>query len=434
MTSNRFDTLRIHGGYDPNKNQYAASVPIYQNAAFALGTARRGEKIAAGTLSEAYSYSRVANPTVDVFEKRINLLSHGVGTVAVSSGMAAISDTIFNVAEGGGRIIVPKDIYGASLDEFDTFFPKFGIKADFVDDINNLAEVESKIKTDTKAIYAESVSNPTTSIADIEGLAKIAHQAEIPLIIDNTFCTPYLLNPFDFGADIVVYSSTKGINGHGNVISGLIVDGGQFDWNTAKFPQFQENEFTLKSEQFSENYSFANVFGKQAFIQRIRLKYLRLLGSVLDPFAAYLELLGLETISERLDKEVSTSLKIAKYLSQNPHVKKVYYSGLPESPQYKLAKKYLPKGIGSVLSFDLDGTFDQVRKLLDSVKVFLYLPNIGDSRSLIVNPLQITHREVPKDQRAANNLTNQLLRLSIGLEDSDDLIADLDQAIKKAFA
>ncbi|AKP67865.1 O-acetylhomoserine aminocarboxypropyltransferase/cysteine synthase family protein [Companilactobacillus ginsenosidimutans] len=433
MTENKFDTKRIHAGYDPAKHNYASSIPIYQNVAFALGDARRGEAVAAGTLPDTYSYSRVANPTVEVFEKRIAAISNAVGAVAVGSGMAAITYTILNTLEGGGRLIAPKDIYGASLDEFETFLPKYNIHTDFVDDINDVDELKRTIKPDTKAIFAESVANPSTAISDVEAIAEVAHEAGIPLIIDNTFCTPYLFNPIDFGADIVVYSSTKGINGHGNVVSGLVVDGGHFDWSNGKFPQFEENEFTIKSEQFPENYSFANVFGVEAFIQRIRLKYLRLFGAVLDPFAAYLELIGLETISERLDKEVSTGLKIAKFLKQNPHVKNVYYSGLPDSAQYNLAEKYFPKGIGSTFSFDLDGDLDNVRKLLDSVKVFLYLPNVGDSRSLIVNPVQVTHREVQEDKRAANHLTNQLLRLSIGLEDSDDLIADLDQAINHAF-
>ena len=433
MTKEKFDTLRIHGGYNPADHNYAASVPIYQNAAFALGSAERGEAVAAGTLPDSYSYSRVANPTVDVFEKRIAELHDAVGAVAVGSGMAAISYIILNVAENNGRNIAPKNFAGATLDEFQTLFPKFDIECDFVDNINDLDNVKATIKPDTKAIYVESVSNPTTEISDIEGLAKVAHQAGIPLIVDNTFSTPYLFNPIKFGADIVVYSSTKGINGHGNVIAGLVVDGGHFNWANGKFPQLDENEFTIKSKEFPTDYSFNNVFGKKAFIERIRLKYLRLFGAVLSPFDAYLELIGLETISERISKEVATATKIAKFLKKNPHVKRVYYSGLPGDAQEDLAKKYYPKGIGTVVSFDLDGDLANVRKLLNSVKVFLYLPNVGDSRSLIVNPVKVTHREVAPDKRKANHLTNQLIRLSIGLEDSDDLISDLGQAIESAF-
>ncbi len=433
MTEEKFDTLRIHGGYDPAQHHDSATVPIYQNVAFSLGSAERGEAVAQGTVPDAYMYSRVGNPTVGVLEKRLAALDGGTEAVAVGSGMAAITYTILNVAEGGGRIIAPYDIYGAALDEFETLFPKYGIHFDLVTDINDFDEVKSLIKADTKAIYVESVANPTTAIADIETLARIAHAAGIPLIVDNTFSTSYLFKPIQFGADLVVYSSTKGINGHGNVVSGVIVDGGRFDWNSSRFPQFLENEFILKSETHPDNYSYAAVYGRQAFIKRIRMKYLRLMGAVLGPFDAYLELIGLETISERLNKEVATSLKIARYLQTNPHVKAVYYTGLPDSPQYPLAKKYFPKGIGTVLSFELAGTAEQTKRVIDAVRLFLYLPNVGDSRSLIVNPIKITHREVPEERRAASHITDQLLRLSIGLEDSDDLIHDLDQAIASAF-
>lgn len=433
MTEEKFDTLRIHGGYDPAKHNNSATVPIYQNVAFALGSAERGEAVAQGNVPDAYMYSRVGNPTVGVLERRLAALDGGTEAVAVGSGMAAITYAILNVAEGGGRIIAPYDIYGAALDEFETLFPKYGINFDLVGNINDFDEVKSLIQPDTKAIYVESVANPTTEISDVEKLARIAHEAHIPLIVDNTFSTPYLFKPIQYGADIVVYSSTKGISGHGNVVSGVIIDGGHFDWENSQFPQFQENEFILKSAEHPENYSYTTVFKNQAFIKRIRMKYLRLMGAVLGPFDAYLELVGLETISERLDKEVATSLKIANYLEKNPHVKAVYYTGLPDSSQYSLAKKYFPKGIGTVLSFELNGTAEQTKKVVDAVKLFLYLPNVGDSRSLIVNPIKITHREVPEDRRAASHITDQLLRLSIGLEDSDDLISDLDQAIKTAF-
>ncbi|WP_281165782.1 O-acetylhomoserine aminocarboxypropyltransferase/cysteine synthase family protein [Liquorilactobacillus sicerae] len=420
--SNKFDTKKIHAGYVPEDHNYSATVPIYQNVAFDLDSTARTKKILAGELPGSYTYSRVANPTVDVFEKRINELDGGVGAVAVGSGMAAITDAVLNTAEGGGRIIAPLDIYGATLDEFRTLFPKFGIYTDFVENINNFDQVEKLIKPDTKAIYAESVSNPITNIADVEGLAKLAHSHNIPLIIDNTFPTPYLFNPIKHGADVVVYSSTKGINGHGNAVSGIVVDGGHFNWGQDKFPQFLEPEITLKQPGRKDT-SFAAVCGKAAFIQRLRTKYLRLFGAVLSPFDAYLELLGLETISERISKEVATSLKLAHFLERNTHVEKVYHSGLLNTDQKDLVKKYFPRGIGTIFSFKLKGTQENVNKLLDSVKVFTYLPNVGDNRSLIVNPSDVTHREVPKDELTKENVTFNLLRLSIGLEDADDLVA-----------
>lgn len=429
MSDDKFDTLRIHAGYEPKDHQYASSVPIYQTAAFGLGNTNTAEKIASGE-KKGFSYSRVGNPTVRVLEERIAALEGGVDAVAVGSGMAAISYAILNVAEGGGRIIAPTNIYGASLDEFRTLMPKFNINFDLYDDVNDFDRIQELIKFDTKAIYVESVANPSTEIADIERLAEVAHSNGIPLIVDNTFPTPYLFRPFEFGADIVVYSSTKGINGHGNVISGMIVDRGQFDWGNGKFPQFTEKEFILGNEGKGISKSFADKFGSTAFIARARMKYLRLFGSVLGPIDAYLVLNGLEIISERLTKEVASATQIAEYLKTNDHVEKVYYSGIDSNN--KLVGKYFPKGIGAILAFEFDGSEEQVFKLLNAVKVFTYLPNVGDVRSLIVNPGRITHREIPGEIKKKHNLTNQVIRLSIGLEDVDDLIADLDQAIKTA--
>lgn len=430
MSNQKFDTERLHAGYDPADHQYASSVPIYESAAFGFGDAARANGILDGTVS-GYSYTRNGNPTTAVLEKRIAALEGGVDAVAVGSGMAAITYTILNVAEGGGRILAPTNIYGASLDEFRTLFPKFGIQFDFYDDVNDLDEVRKRLHPDTKAIYVESVANPSTEITDIEALAKIAHENGIPLIVDNTFPTPYLLQPFKFGADIDVYSSTKGINGHGNVISGLVVDHGQFDWANGKFPQFTEPEFTLGDEENGKQVSFVDKFGKGAFAARIQTKYVRLFGGLLGPFEAYLVLLGLETISERLEKEVANATAVAKFLATNPHVKRVYYSGI--EPNNPLVPKYFPKGIGAILAFEVSGSEKEVANILDNVELFSYLPNVGDAKSLIVNPTRTTHREIPSAIRAKHALNNQVIRLSIGLEDAADLIADLDQAITKAF-
>ncbi|MFT9097740.1 O-acetylhomoserine aminocarboxypropyltransferase/cysteine synthase family protein [Liquorilactobacillus sp.] len=430
--SNEFDTKKIHSGYEPKNFDYSATVPIFQSVAFDLGNTGHADQIVRGELPGAFMYSRVANPTVDIFEKRINALDGGVGAVAVASGMAAITYAILNVAEGGGRIIAPLDIYGASLDEFRTLLPKYNINFDFVENINDFDKIQELIRPDTKAIYVESVSNPITNIADISQLAKLAHKNKIPLIVDNTFPTPYLFNPIKFGADIIVYSSTKGISGHGNVVSGIIVDGGKFEWTKEKFPQFFEPELTLDKEGREDN-SFVGVFGKRAFSAHLRTKYLRLMGAVLNPFAAYLGLLGLETLSERINKEVLTALKIARYLEKNEHIEKIFHSGLLNTPQRDLVEKYYPNGIGTVFSFKLRGTVENIKKLLNGVKLFTYLPNVGDNRSLIVNPSGTTHREVPEDERKRQNISDNLIRLSIGLEDASDLIRDLEQAIKQAF-
>lgn len=431
MAKDKFDTLRIHAGYKPENHQFASSVPIYQTAAFGLSNTEVANEIVQGKHPDRFDYTRDGNPTSHVLEERIAAIEGGIEAVSVGSGMSAISFTIFNVAEGGGRIIAPTNIYGSSLDEFRNFFPKFGINFDFVDDVNDFDKIKSLIQDDTKAIYVESVANPSTEIADIETLAKIAHDAGIPLIVDNTFPTPYLLRPFEFGADIVVYSSTKGINGHGNTLSGLIVDHGKFNWASGKFPQFTEEEFTLGDEESDDHESFYSKFGAAAFIKRIRVKYVRLLGSVLSPIDSYFVLLGLETISERLDKEVASATKIAEFLRDNEHVERVYYSGIEKDNS--LVAKYFSKGVGSILSFELKGNEKNIAKLIDNVHVFSYLPNIGDAKSLIVNPSRTTHREIPAGIRTKHALNNQVIRLSIGLEDIDDLIGDLRNGFEKAF-
>ncbi|MCI1984459.1 MAG: aminotransferase class I/II-fold pyridoxal phosphate-dependent enzyme [Bifidobacteriaceae bacterium] len=427
-----FNTQRIHAGYDPQGNGNAANVPIYESAAFDMVTEQHGDDLAAGRV-HGFSYSRVANPTVDVLEKRLTALEGGIGAVAVSSGMAAVSYALLAVAEMGGTIIAQTNLYGASVDALESFFPHFGVRATFVTDINDLAEVEAAITTDTKAIFAESVANPSTKVTDIEALAALSHKHGIPLIVDNTFPTPYLFRPIEYGADIVVHSTTKGISGHGNALGGVIIDGGHFDWNNGKFPQFTEKELVISDERTGEWKSFWEAFGHEAFIRRVRIKFLRTLGAVQNPFNAYLQLLGLDTIAEREEKEVANTLAVAQFLEKTPHVKKVYYSGLPDSQQADLVAKYFPKGVGTVLSFELEGDEENIRTLLNSVKVFTYIPNVGDVRSMIVNPARITHREVPAEYREAGGVTDNLIRLSIGLEDATDLTEDLGNAIVAAF-
>ena len=427
-----FETKAVHAGYDRQANADAVSVPIYASAAFDLENARRGDALAGGTLS-GFEYSRVANPTVDALEQRLAALEGGIGAVALSSGMAAVSYSLMCVTEGGGRIVAPVNLYGASVDALGDFLPKFGIYGDFVTDINDLDAVEAAIGPDTKAIYTESVANPSTAVADIEGLAKLAHKHGIPLIVDNTVPTPYLLRPIEFGADIVVHSTTKGITGHGNALGGVVVDAGRFDWNNGKFPALTREELVISDQRAGKWESFFSRFGDQAFIKRIRVKYLRTFGAVQSPFNAYLQLIGLETLAVREKQEVSSALAIAEHLRSLPHVTAVNYAALAGSPTYDLARKYLPNGIGTILSFTVEGDERNVERILDSTKVFSYVPNIGDARSLIVNPTKVTHREVPADYYDAAGVSDNLIRLSIGLENVNDLIADLDQAIAGAY-
>lgn len=426
-----FSTLAVHGGYNANRNDNAVSVPIYASAAFDLENAARGRDLAAGEIS-GFEYSRVANPTVDALERRLAALEGGVGAVAVSSGMAAVSYALMCAGEGGGRIIAPTNLYGASVDALGDFLPQFGIHADFVKDINDLHEIESLIGSATRAIFAETVANPNTAITDICPLADLAHRHGLALILDNTVPTPYLLRPIEFGADIVVHSTTKGITGHGNAIGGVIVDAGRFDWANGRFLQFTRPEQVIADIDGNRR-SFSGAFGSEAFIRRIRVKYLRTFGAVQSPFNAYLQLIGLETLPQRVARQVETATAIAGHLEHTPHVVSVNYSGLPDSPYRALAGKYFPRGVGQILSFKVEGGADRVRRILDGVKLFSYVPNIGDARSLIVDPANITHREVPESYRKAAGVSDDLIRLSIGLEDAGDLMADLDRAIAGAY-
>lgn len=431
MVDYKFDTLKVRAGYNPKEHNDAVSVPIYSTASYEIGEAKRFERIAAGE-EEGNLYSRLSNPTVTVLEERINKLDGGVAAVAVASGMAAITYSLLAVGENGGRILTTHQLYGGTIYNLDSLLPKFGIKIDKVKNNSGIEEFKRNIKEDTKAIFIESISNPTAIIVDIEELAKLAHEYNIPLIVDNTFATPYLFKPINFGADIVLYSTTKALNGHGNTIGGIIVDSGNFNWNNEKFPQFNEPDIMLKDLQ-GKSRSFIEMFGSSAFAGKIRLDYVTNFGAVLSPFNAYLTLIGLETLSERVEKQISNTRKIIDFLKTSKAVKWISYPELEDSKYKELVDKYYKKGAGSTFSFGFNGDQDQIYKLIDSVEVFSYQANVGDARSLIVNVQKTTHGELNKKEFELAGIPEETIRLSIGLEDPEDLINDLKQAFEKAL-
>jgi len=429
--SYRFDTLKVRAGYDSKEHNHAVAVPIYQTVAFDFGDTERADRLIA--IDElGFVYSRIGNPTVNVLEQRVAALDGGTGAIALASGMAAVSYTLLNLAEGGGRILTTPRLYGGTFDGL-KIFPGFGIQIDLVDDSDDPESFRKAIREDTKGIFIESITNPDATIHDIEAIAQVARDHDIPLVVDNTFATPYLFNPFDFGADIVVYSATKAIGGHGTTLGGLIVENGRYNWANGKYPQFETPMYTLKELKTKRQRSILEVFPKFPFTARIRFIYQTYLGAVLGPFDAFLILQGLETLSERIAKQVANTEKIVKYLEGHDKVSWVSYPYAQDNKYKKLAKKYFPKGAGSIFTFGFKGSEEQLNKLINAVQLFSYHANVGDARSLIVNPPKVTHSELNSQEQELAGILPETIRLSIGLEDVNDLIADLDQAFVKAF-
>lgn len=427
----RFDTAKVRAGYNPEEHNRAISVPIYQSTAFDFGSIERGYKLFSYE-EEGYLYTRVGNPTVAAFEQRVAALDGAKGAVAFASGMAAISSVILNLAAGGGRIAASPRLYGGSYDSFTQVYPDFGIYFDFAANTGRPEDYDAVIAPDTKAIYIESISNPDAIVADIEAIAAIAHKHGIPLVVDNTFATPYLLRPFEYGADIVVYSATKQLSGHGNVIAGLVLEGSDFRWDNGKFPQFEKKLFTLRSES-GQNRSVLETFPAFPFSARLRTVFLNYFGAALGPFDAYLAVIGLETLSERVSKQVANAEKLVAFLESRKEVSWVSHASAKNSPSKTLAYKYLPWGAGSVFTFGFKGTQEEIDRFLNAVKVFNVHVNVGDARSLIVNSPRTTHSELTEEEQIASGLRPESIRISAGLEDAEDLIEDLSQAFDTVF-
>jgi len=426
MAELRFDTKKIKAGYSPTDNNQAISPPIYQTAAYDFKSTEHAQNLF--TYKEAgFLYTRVGNPTVNYFAERVKALDGAKNAVAVGSGMAAISYTLLNLASKGGTILASPYLYGGTIDAFDRLFPELGVKIRLTDAVLDPERLEGEIDDDVKAIYVESISNPNAYLLDIDAIAETAHRHGVPVVVDNTLATPYLYRPLEHGADIVVYSATKALTGHGNIIAGLILDNGDMSLYTKeRYPQFYEPVVMLKGK------SAADIFPDNFFIFRATLVYLNLLGAALSPQDAYLGIIGLETLSERVAKQSKNAARIAEYLESSPAVEWVRHPSLKSYKFRALAEKYLTNGGGGVLSFGIKGTPEQEEKFLNSIKLFHYHVNLGDARSLIVDSPNTTHSELDEAEFKLADIPANLIRISAGLEDADDLIEDLEQAFKAA--
>ncbi|MGE7714999.1 homocysteine synthase [Priestia megaterium] len=419
----RPETQAIHSGQQLDPATFSRAVPIYQTSSFGFKDTEHAASLF--NLSEqGYIYTRIVNPTTDVFEQRIAELEGGVGALGVASGQSATTFSILNIASAGDEIVSASSLYGGTYNLFSSTLPKLGITVKFVN-ADNPENFRNAITSKTKAIYAESVGNPQGNVLDIEAVSDIAHEHGIPLIIDNTVPSPYLLRPIDFGANIVVHSATKFLGGHGTAIGGVIVDSGKFDWEASgKFPDLTTPDPSYHGLVYTE------AAGEAAYITKARVQLLRDIGAALSPFNSFLLLQGVETLHLRLERHSENALKVAKFLEQHELVQWVNYAGLPSHPSYSLAKKYLPKGQGAILTFGVRGGKNAAAKLIDSVQLFSHLANIGDSKSLIIHPASTTHQQLSKDEQKASGVTPELIRLSVGTEAIDDLLEDLDYALK----
>lgn len=421
----KFETLQLHVGQeqaDPTTD--ARAVPIYQTSSYVF---RNCDHAAArfGLSDAGNIYGRLTNPTEDVFEKRIAALEGGVAALAVASGAAAVTYTILNLAQNGENIVSAKNIYGGSFNLFEHTLPQYGIETNFVD-IFNEEEVESAINEKTKALYIETLGNPNSDVVDIESVAKIAHKHKIPLVVDNTFATPYLVRPIEYGADIVVHSATKFIGGHGTSIGGVIVDGGKFDWEASgKFDSL------TKPNPSYHGISFTQACGPAAFVTKVRAILLRDTGATVSPFNAFLFLQGLETLSLRVERHTYNALKVVEYLNNHPQVESVSHPSVSTDPkQQELYKKYFPNGGGSIFTFDIKGDAQKAKDFIDNLELFSLLANVADVKSLVIHPATTTHSQCTEEELLDQGIRPNTIRLSIGCENIDDIIQDLDEAFK----
>ncbi|HEY9161097.1 MAG TPA: O-acetylhomoserine aminocarboxypropyltransferase/cysteine synthase [Desulfomonilia bacterium] len=419
----RIETLLLHGGQEPDPTTGSRAVPIYQTTSYQFKDTEHAANLF-GLKESGNIYTRLMNPTTDVLEKRIALMDGGVGALAVASGQSAITLALLNLAQSGDEIVSADNLYGGTYNLFHNTFPRFGIKVKFVKS-NDLDELKAAVTDRTKAVYAESIGNPKLDVADIEGIAAVAHSHGIPFIMDNTV-SPYILRPFDFGVDIAVYSATKFIGGHGTSLGGIIVDSGKFDFGSGKFPLISG------ADRNYHGLDFHKALGAQAYIAKARVVLLRDLGPAISPFNAFLLLQGLETLHLRMERHSANALATAEFLKGHPKVKWVNYPGLISSPEKLRADRYLGRGAGAIIGFGIKGGIRAGRRFIESLELASHLANIGDAKTLAIHPATTTHQQLSEKEQLATGVTPDFIRLSIGIENIDDIIADFDQALAKA--
>ena len=430
MSNLKFETLQLHAGQEIDPTTNSRAVPLYQTSSYTFNSAEHAANLF-GLKEFGNIYTRLMNPTTDVFEKRVAALHGGVAALATASGHAAQFLAITNILQAGDNFVSSPYLYGGSYNQFKVSFKKLGIEAQFAKD-DAPESFEELINENTKAIYLETIGNPTLNVADFDAVAAVAKKHNIPLIVDNTFgAGGYLFRPIEHGANVVVESATKWIGGHGTSIGGIIVDGGNFDWGNGKFPQFSEPSDSYHGLVFSDVFGVNGPFGNIAFIIKARVEGLRDFGPTISPFNSFLLLQGLETLSLRVDRTVENAQKLAEFLENHPKVEKVLYPGLPSFPDYENAKKYLKKGFGGVLNFEIKGGKEAAVKFIDHLQLVSHLANVGDSKTLIINPASTTHEQLSDEERLKAGITPGQIRLSVGIEHIEDIIADLEQSFQQ---
>lgn len=434
MSTWSFETRQIHAGQVPDPTTGARALPLYQTTAYQFRDTEHAANLF-GLAELGNIYTRIMNPTQDAVEQRLASLEGGVAALLVASGSAATSFAILNVAEAGDHIVSSPTLYGGTYNLFHYTLPKFGVEVTFVENPDDPESWRKAVRPNTKAFFGETIGNPKNDVMDIAGVAKVAHEAGVPLIVDNTIATPYLIRPIEHGADVVVHSATKFLSGHGNVIVGAIIDSGNFDY--AKYPErfknFNEPDPSYHGLVYAQALGVGSAFGANlSYVFKIRLTLLRDIGAAVSPFNAWLLAQGLETLSLRLEKHVENAKAVAVWLESHPDVETVNYASLPSSPWHVLAKKYAPKGSGSVLSFELKGGIDAGKRFIEALSLFSHVANIGDVRSLAIHPASTTHSQLNSEEQLSSGVTPGLVRLSIGLENIEDIKADLDLGFKAA--